>query len=363
MKINILTFHNEINYGANLQAYALCKFLTTLGHDVHFINYRRSQEKFSVKNNIRKWIGKSISSTVEKCAEQRREKILKNIFKKFQNEFIPITPNTYYSLESIQKNPPEADCYIVGSDQVWSTKLIKESDLPVFLLAFGNKKVKRIAYAASSGGESFPKEIQSNVIKYLSQFNAIGTREETLLEHLSNIGVTGAKWVPDPTILLNWHSQINIKSISRDSKIGLFILNNFNYNKILDKSSTYPKEKLSNQDLYCNLSIELNNPFEWVNKIASLKMLITDSYHGALFAVYSKTPFIFLQWGSQSNRDIRITSFLKMIGLEDQVMNNIDINHIDQYKPDIEKWNNAFSKLEEMRITARKFITHNIKLD
>ena len=39
MKIGIVTFHNALNAGAVLQAYALQTFLTQIGHKVEFINY------------------------------------------------------------------------------------------------------------------------------------------------------------------------------------------------------------------------------------------------------------------------------------------------------------------------------------
>ena len=39
MKIGIITFHNALNAGAVLQAYALQTILTQLGHQVEFINY------------------------------------------------------------------------------------------------------------------------------------------------------------------------------------------------------------------------------------------------------------------------------------------------------------------------------------
>lgn len=40
MKIGILTFYFCYNYGAMLQAFALKVFLTRMGHDVYFIDYK-----------------------------------------------------------------------------------------------------------------------------------------------------------------------------------------------------------------------------------------------------------------------------------------------------------------------------------
>ena len=38
-KVGILTFHNTLNYGASLQAYALCRVLRNIGADAEIIDY------------------------------------------------------------------------------------------------------------------------------------------------------------------------------------------------------------------------------------------------------------------------------------------------------------------------------------
>ena len=40
MKIATITFHNVYNYGAVLQAYALCRSLEKAGHEVQVLDYR-----------------------------------------------------------------------------------------------------------------------------------------------------------------------------------------------------------------------------------------------------------------------------------------------------------------------------------
>ena len=39
MRIGIVTFHGADNYGSVLQAYALSRYLRTLGHEVDIIDY------------------------------------------------------------------------------------------------------------------------------------------------------------------------------------------------------------------------------------------------------------------------------------------------------------------------------------
>lgn len=39
-RIGILTFHNTLNYGAHLQAYALCRYIRDLGYECDIIDYQ-----------------------------------------------------------------------------------------------------------------------------------------------------------------------------------------------------------------------------------------------------------------------------------------------------------------------------------
>ena len=49
-KIGIMTFCNEKNYGAQLQAYALQSAINTLGHESEFIRYCEPKKELQSKN-------------------------------------------------------------------------------------------------------------------------------------------------------------------------------------------------------------------------------------------------------------------------------------------------------------------------
>ena len=76
-------------------------------------------------------------------------------FDEFKKNNIVVSDFEYNNLCSLKNNPPCADLYITGSDQVWSQLLsLKENE--VFYLNFGDKRTKRISYAASFGMDSYP---------------------------------------------------------------------------------------------------------------------------------------------------------------------------------------------------------------
>ena len=133
MKVSILTYHWEDNYGATMQAYATYRAVKESGHTPEFIDLRlpyapslKSRLVFGLKryrfNNFRK--------------------------KHFKN----LTDKTYRSVEELRRNPPASDCYLVGSDQTWNPQIGKKL-LPAFFLTFGDDSVRRVTYATSNRSE------------------------------------------------------------------------------------------------------------------------------------------------------------------------------------------------------------------
>lgn len=83
----------------------------------------------------------------------------------------------------MKSNPPEADAYIVGSDQVWNfgkgNLRIFKNVIHSYFLDFGKSETKRISYAASWGGRNnFLGNEKSEIQKLLKNFDFISVREK-----------------------------------------------------------------------------------------------------------------------------------------------------------------------------------------
>ena len=136
MKVALLTIWHEKNFGAELQAYATIKILQQLGHDPKMIDIRLSDIS---QTNIKGKIGNFISNF---GPSQRK-------FEQFWKKYTPVTQR-YRNLKELQNNPPAADVYMVGSDQVWNPDIVK-GFTNVFFLNFGSDIIKRVYYASSFG--------------------------------------------------------------------------------------------------------------------------------------------------------------------------------------------------------------------
>lgn len=143
MKIGVIThWRGDDNYGQQLQAYALQRYLISQGYDASLIRYFAPDELPAVdrfkwaKDFVRKCIllfdknRKAAYEQVQRYSELRainKEKNKRRQFREFQEGHLRMTECDYTSLEQLRANPPQADAYIVGSDQVWRPSVLDSS--------------------------------------------------------------------------------------------------------------------------------------------------------------------------------------------------------------------------------------------
>lgn len=92
----------------------------------------------------------------------------------FRQSKLALTDRKYYSVEALEQNPPQADIYCTGSDQVWNSTW-NEGFNKAFYLSFAPEGAKRIAYAASIGKsslEDWEKPLMRDALNRYSYFCA-----------------------------------------------------------------------------------------------------------------------------------------------------------------------------------------------
>ena len=215
MKIGIITYWwSEDNYGSILQCYALQKYLRDAGYDAYLIRYDARKDETKNPNWTRLL---KILNPVKllRFLFYQKSRIIYILKKKnnprnfdyFRNKYINQSEKTYYSYNELVNNPPEADVYIVGSDQMWNFNnlplgKIKDKFLACFL-SFGDADVKRISYAVSFGNEKLNDDFVQEISLQLKKFDYISVREKSGIDICKQCGIHNAKWVPDPTMLLD----------------------------------------------------------------------------------------------------------------------------------------------------------------
>ena len=133
MRIGIITcWWAKDNYGGILQSYALQKYLRDQGHDAFVIRFLwGGDNRFITKiKKVAKRVlyalslyrSKSYGESIRAQKEVEEWNKIRN-FDAFRKNNISVTQRLYKDITDLRKQPPLADAYITGSDQVWGVKL------------------------------------------------------------------------------------------------------------------------------------------------------------------------------------------------------------------------------------------------
>lgn len=312
MRIALLTIWHERNYGAEMQAYATIRALEELGHEVKLIDIRLSDiSKPSLKGRIAKYIEPFTP------AEKK--------FQLFWKQNIKTTVR-YRSAIQLQANPPKADMYIVGSDQVWNPEIAK-SLTPIFFLNFGGDNVIRASYASSFGTNQWngSVELTELVRKQLGKFKAVSCREKTGCVLLKSDFNVESQNVLDPTLLhCNYEELIGVRECKNTLAFYPLAMDADleEYTKSLSERLGLQWVNVNKkQYLLRNIVWQRNSIEEWISAIASASLVVTRSFHGLAFSIIYHRQFIVV---NNTNRSSRLTDLLSSLGLEDRFFKTIE---------------------------------------
>lgn len=331
MQINTLTTYNVYNYGASLQAYALMTYLESKGHNVKIINF---QPEYLTRKYNYLWVNPE--SSMNKCIMTRIiYRILKYIqrqttlkrkrkFDYFNHQLLQETDTIYHSYEDLKNNPPKADLYIVGSDQIWNVFYEAGQD-PSFFLDWVTEG-KKASYAASFSYLNIGKTHLKRIQKSLQSFTGISVREFHGLNILNSMNITGT-WVLDPIFLLNikeWkklmppfnkkEKYLLIYDFERNKELKKFAIKyaEIKKMKIYSINDTYPL-------LYANRNFGSAGPKDFLSLIYNCDAFISNSFHGTAFSIlFNKPVFVFNRHRHRVNS--RMESLMTLFGLTDCIL-------------------------------------------
>jgi len=329
MRVRILTFHNANNYGAVLQTYALQKVVSQLGVAVEVLNYRNEKIENSYKI-FRRGSVKNIKVFLAFLAYLPSKLNKKMKFNLFRYRYLHQVKFSPKNLESTL----ETDCYIVGSDQVWNY-LITECDT-TYLLDFVKCGTKN-SYAASFGVSEIPPKLVETYKRYLSIFNNISIRETELQNLTENLTKIKVDVHLDPTFLLNkaeW-TKIPKKKIKKDYILVFEMTRSSNLSRIAHLLS----EKEDLEIIYISdffwrkkkcKNLRSVSPVKWIAYISSAKYVLTNSFHGTAFAINLNRTFYTELMPDSTKSNARLTSLLKIFGLEGRLIDSNTIVELDK---------------------------------
>ena len=235
----------------------------------------------------------------ERLCSVKRHKV----FSEFSKKYIPLT-KVYYSIDELRNDPPKADMYLAGSDQIWNPTFKNGTD-PAYYLDFGSKNVLRKSFAASFAVSCIEDVQKKSWIKdHLKRFDKITVREQSALKILKDMGYEG-ELQDDPVFMLNkeeWNRVLDLdeswKELGIKDEKYVLIYDFFLSDEIKSAALEYKKRNNCKIFSVChkNLSYADKNfiyatPIDFVNLIKHASCVISNSFHGTCFAMIYNVPY------------------------------------------------------------------------
>lgn len=291
MRIGILTFHNTINYGATLQAYALYRTICELtGYDVEVIDYlsecvssQKMLEHMNKERQPKRLVHKVFGVPF---IEQRLE-----LFSSFIENNVTLS-KPFYTRDSLRDYSEYYDIVVTGSDQIFNMRLTHNDTS--FLLDFVSDGTKKIAYAASFGNYNIT-DFNRNYAAYLNRFTAVSLRERELTDLLHTDEGVPHEYVLDPTFLLSkeqWLSLVESERIVDHKYILLFLISPnkelIQYAKKAARAEALPIVSIPfsmKDSLFTPNNVNACPPLDLIRLIRDSEMVLTNSYHGTILSI------------------------------------------------------------------------------
>lgn len=348
MKVGILTFHFVSNAGGVLQCFASQTYLQKSGYEAVVIDYRPKYHTVryaTVKNPFRysSWywkrfgnrkLSKRVILTIKtfiQCIKsniRQSDKSTNALYDEFIRNNLVLT-RKYSSYESLTNNPPIADAYITGSDQLWNPDLLDIDFDPAYFLKFGATGMPKISYAVSTGKELNNTEIVK-LCKLADELTAISVREYNpkVVDALGQ----DVHICIDPTLLLDVEDYASVESDIIETEPYIFVYGFENTAGLHDAVHLAVNKYNCKVINGCPHRIKLDDsvqklrdygPDRFLTLIKNAQCVVTNSFHGTAFSVIYHKDFITV---THSTRGGRMISLLYQLGLTSRLWGSADFD-------------------------------------
>ena len=333
-KISIITIFDVNNFGTYLQVLALGKTLQSQGFNVEVIKYIRPIHSWKeimkrhLSRNILKVLYKFFFTIPLHFLTRRRHHL-------FIKKYLSVS-RKYSSFEALKKNPPMADIYLTGSDQVWNSYYNEGIDRSYYL-DFVPAGRNKFAYAASIGMNDFPENEKKETRELLSQYKYISVREQKAKQILENLGLRNIQVVLDPTLLLTKTDWLKLVDISvfkkKEPYLLIYSVGEKSENELI-KDIVYKIVQNKKMSVYCVSYGRRLHSMNFGDKkfryatlpvflslFAQADFVVVSSFHGTAFSINMNKDFISV---TPSKFNSRVDNILNICELQERKISDIN---------------------------------------
>lgn len=326
MKIAILSMQDVFNFGSLLQAYGLKKIVSYIIPDAEV--YYLSIEPNPEDNDV-------ATKAVTHCEEDRKSfdkfffhRLINKFFNKKQKQkFIAFQNQNFFKCEDSNR----IDTCIIGSDEVFNYCNADTWGFTTQL--FGNVKNadRVITYAASCGFASIDllnSEMKKRIRSAFTHVSVFSVRDNETAKFVESLTNQPVEFHLDPVMIADFGEEI--EAVKDNVKIpdNLCIVYSY-HNRIHDEMEIKQIKDFAKAHGLRLVTIGASqkwisdmlvlDPFEVLFAFSKAKFIITDTFHGTIFALKYNGRFATMLRKSNNNK---LTDLVERLNIEDHVISD-----------------------------------------
>lgn len=355
-------YANFTNYGSALQTWALHQAIKKTGNTPVLVDYCPNilADKDPLNPFKNMW---DQSDEAKKMVELTIQAIRIN-YKKFNIFYHERFERTFqkYTSENFNNITREGiERFVCGSDTIFCPDEFGIDD--GYYANYDVMRGNSVSYAASFGDPHFTDETYHLLNQRILNFKALGIRENLMVPYLKEHTSVPVQRVIDPTLLLTEkeYDPIIAKTQVEEKYLLLYSRryseNMENYAKKLAKEKGLRIIEISLRAVNAELGHIMRYDAgveEFLSLIKNAEYVVTNSFHGMIFSVQFRRPFVIF---SREQCDNKIIELLSLFGLSDRML----VNGTESFRETID-YNMVHSNIEVARTDSIKFLNMELEL-
>ena len=311
LKIGILTMHRCINYGSYWQTHYLVNGLRRLGHNVTVLDHE------STLANLAEWrcaYRPVLPAPIPQCDYPEYRKKIVGFFKAIDE--LPLSARFAFDTPGLVD---DYDMVIVGSDEVWNVSHPWYGKYPLFF-GEGLQDSRLVSYAASFGNYPAELGLDPSLVEKLRWFESVSVRDRnSQVIIMDNLDI-------EPELVLDPCLQFTIGDVPGLCTINQPYVAVYGHN-FSDSFVQKIRSWASSENLQL-ISIGYRNewadrqwlsadPFAFWHFMARCQVVVTNFFHGCVFALINRKPF-----GTEASpyRSQKINGLLMSVNATDRIV-------------------------------------------
>ena len=366
MKVCILSMQMIDNMGSVLQAYALKTLIEKLENEVEFIDIKKIKEDYEVLGDYKQeyceeYEKDGLIGKIKKCdiyflnrLRIKKQRVKQGVlFNKFRTEYL-----------KIENKNLQYDICVIGSDEVFNC--LNSGIWGFTSQLFGNvtEANKVITYAASCGSteyEELPVKVAEKIGETFEQVAAFSVRDENTYKFVKNLTDKQISCNLDPVLIYNFDYEVEQVFLPKMPKHYCVVYSYYNrihtseeidtINKFCKKHNLTPVAIGAPQFWIKNYMV--CSPFQCLKIFKESDFVITDTFHGTIFASKYAEKFAVLARPSNKNK---LLDLVDKIEMKDHLMS--DFSQLEE-KYGILKNKDKFNSIIEKETTKTIYYLKN----